>query len=65
MPRTQITLRAFLVLTLAVACFVGGVRLEREWQRREDLEKERLAFEAERARLLNEAAAVQARLLES
>jgi hypothetical protein len=36
MPRPQFTLRALLVLLLAVACFFGGIRFERERQRRED-----------------------------
>ena len=34
MPRLQFTLRALLVLLLAVACFFGGIRFEREWRRR-------------------------------
>jgi hypothetical protein len=38
MPRPQFTLRALLVLLLAVACFLGGIRFERERQRREDHE---------------------------
>lgn len=36
MPRPQFTLRALLVLVLAVACFFGGIRFERERRRRED-----------------------------
>ncbi|HWB14494.1 MAG TPA: hypothetical protein VG826_35040 [Pirellulales bacterium] len=36
MPRPQFTLRALLVLLLAVACFFGGIRFERERQRRAD-----------------------------
>lgn len=33
--RPQFTLRAVLVLMLAVACFFGGIRFERERRRRE------------------------------
>lgn len=33
MPRPQSILRALLVLMLAVACFFGGVRFEREWHK--------------------------------
>lgn len=36
MPRPQFTLRALLVLMLAVACFFGGIRFERERQRQQD-----------------------------
>ena len=36
MPRPQFTIRALLVLLLAVACFFGGIRFERERQRRGD-----------------------------
>ena len=36
MPRPQVTLQALLILLLAVGCFFGGIRLERERQRRED-----------------------------
>ncbi len=37
MPRLhQFTLRALLVAMLAAACFFGGIRFERERQRRED-----------------------------
>lgn len=36
MPRPQFTLRALLVLMLTVACFLGGVRFERERRRRAD-----------------------------
>ena len=36
MPRPQFTLRALLVLMLAVACFFGGIRFERERRRREE-----------------------------
>lgn len=36
MRRPQFTLRAVLVLMLAVACFFGGVRFERERRRRAD-----------------------------
>ena len=36
MPRPQSTIRALLVLMLAVGCFFGGVRFERERRRRED-----------------------------
>jgi len=39
MRRPQFTLRALLVLLLAVACFFGGIRFERERRKRED-EKE-------------------------
>ena len=35
MPRPQFTLRALLVLMLAVACFFGGIWFERELRRRE------------------------------
>src|SRR5579863_2039514 len=65
MPRPQFTLRALLVLMLAVACFFGGIRFERERERREGLERERLAFEAERAKLIEEMQATQLRLSES
>jgi hypothetical protein len=34
MPRPQFTLRALLVLLLAVACFFGGIRFQRELERR-------------------------------
>jgi hypothetical protein len=37
MPRPQFTLRALLVLLLAVAWFFGGIRFERERQRRADV----------------------------
>ena len=40
MPRPQFTLRALLVLLLAVACFFGGIRFERERQRRADIAAE-------------------------
>lgn len=33
MPRPQFTLRVMLVLMLAVACFFGGIRFERERRR--------------------------------
>ena len=33
MPRPQFNLRALLVLMLAVACFLGGIRFERERRR--------------------------------
>ena len=36
MPRPQFTLRALLVLMLAVASFFGGITFERERQRRAD-----------------------------
>jgi hypothetical protein len=36
MSRPQFTLRTLLVLLLAVGCFFGGIRFERERQRRED-----------------------------
>ena len=36
MRRPQFTLRALLVLMLAVACFFGGIRFERERRRRAD-----------------------------
>lgn len=36
MARPQFTLRALLVLMLAVGCFFGGVRFERERRRRAD-----------------------------
>jgi hypothetical protein len=36
MLRPQFTLRALLVLLLVVACFFGGIRFERERQRRAD-----------------------------
>jgi hypothetical protein len=35
MPRPQFTLRALLVLLLAVACWFGGIRFERERYARE------------------------------
>jgi hypothetical protein len=34
--RFQFSLRALLILMLAVACFFGGIRFERERRRRED-----------------------------
>jgi hypothetical protein len=34
--RFQFTLRALLILMLAVACFFGGIRFERERRRREE-----------------------------
>jgi len=34
--RFQFSLRALLVVILAVACFVGGIQFERERRRRED-----------------------------
>jgi hypothetical protein len=34
--RFQFSLRALLVLILALACFFGGIRFERERRRRED-----------------------------
>ena len=34
MPRPQFTLRALLVLLMAVACFFGGIRFEQERRRR-------------------------------
>jgi hypothetical protein len=33
---SKINIQALLVLLLAVACFFGGVRFEREWRRRAD-----------------------------
>jgi hypothetical protein len=36
MPRPQFTLRALLAVTLAAACFFGGIQFERERQRRKD-----------------------------
>ena len=36
MSRPQFTIRALLVLLLAVACFFGGIRFERERRRHED-----------------------------
>ena len=36
MSRSQFTIRALLVLMLAVACFFGGIRLERERKRLEE-----------------------------
>ena len=48
MPRPQFTLRALLVLLLAVACFFGGIRFERERHWREyaqDLMNRHAAFE--------------------
>ncbi|HWB11458.1 MAG TPA: hypothetical protein VG826_19665 [Pirellulales bacterium] len=50
MPRPQFTIRALLVLLLAIACFFGGIRFEREWQRRAD-EKAALASKAVRQML--------------
>lgn len=41
--RPQFTIRALLVLMLAVGCFFGGIRFERERQRQED---ERAAAES-------------------
>ena len=52
MPRRfQFSLRALLVLMLAVACFFGGIRFERERQRRE-AEAALAARNAERAAVL-------------
>ena len=36
MRRPQFTIRALLVAMLAAGCFFGGIRFERERQRRED-----------------------------
>jgi hypothetical protein len=36
MPRPQLTLRALLVAMLVVGAFFGGIRFERERQRRQD-----------------------------
>lgn len=36
MRRPQFTVRALLILTLAVACFFGGIRFERERRRMAD-----------------------------
>jgi hypothetical protein len=36
MPCRKLTLRALLVLMLAIGCFFGGIRFERERRRRED-----------------------------
>ncbi len=47
MPRPQFTLQALLVLLLAAACFFGGVRFERERQRREDEAVKNIIFWAE------------------
>ena len=41
--RPQFTLRALLVLMLAVGCFFGGIRFERERRRRADGEAARAA----------------------
>ena len=65
MKRPQFTLRALLVAVLVVAAFFAGIHFERERQRRADLEMERLASEAERARVMREAMAIQARLSQS
>ena len=43
MPRPQFTLRTLLVLLLAVACFFGGIRFERERRRRADEAAKRAA----------------------
>jgi hypothetical protein len=49
--RFQFSVRALLAAMLAVACFFGGVRVERERQRREDHAAEFAAKNAERAAL--------------
>ncbi|HEV3340987.1 MAG TPA: hypothetical protein VG125_11540 [Pirellulales bacterium] len=46
--RLQFSLRALLVFMLAVACFFGGVQVERERQRREDQAAAFAARNAER-----------------
>ncbi|HEV3340643.1 MAG TPA: hypothetical protein VG125_09805 [Pirellulales bacterium] len=51
MPRPQFTLRALLVLLLAIACFFGGIRFERERQR-EKAEQMKLEVEQARRNLL-------------
>lgn len=65
MCRRRFTLRALLIVMLVAAAFLGGSRFERERQRREDEAKERLALEAERASLIRETMALQARLSQS
>jgi hypothetical protein len=44
MPRPQFTLRALLMAMLVVAAFFGGIRFERERQRREDRANQRQTF---------------------
>lgn len=56
MPRPQFTIRALLVLVLAVACFVGGIRFEQERQWRG---KEKIPTRPE-FKLSREAAALKA-----
>jgi hypothetical protein len=45
--RFQFSLRTLLVLMLAVACFFGGIRFERERQRREEAAALKAQAEAE------------------
>ncbi|HET6884529.1 MAG TPA: hypothetical protein VFI31_30525 [Pirellulales bacterium] len=53
MTRPQFTLRALLVLMLAVACFFGGIHFERERVRRAEptAPEFKLAREARQAKL--------------
>lgn len=60
----QFSLRPLLVAILAVAAFFGGIRFERERQRREDLLVEEMALDQQRAEMVKEMQAVQSRLLE-
>ena len=51
-PRPQFTVRELLIVTLAVACFFGGMAWQRELTRRH-IEKKKVEKEAElRVRLL-------------
>jgi hypothetical protein len=45
MRRPQFTLRALLILLLAVACFFGGIRFERERRRPDDQANQRQIFD--------------------
>jgi hypothetical protein len=50
--RFQFSLRTLLVAMLVVAAFLGGIRFEREWRRREDQAAALAAKSAERAAAL-------------
>ena len=61
----QFSLKWLFVAMLVAAAFFGGIRLERERQRREDLLNERLAFEVERAKMGTAGAELARRLTEA
>jgi hypothetical protein len=51
MRRPQFTIRALLVLLLAVACFFGGIRYEKDRRRREEEAAKRAAAMPAQVRL--------------